>query len=149
MKIFLTGLFEYNHHQNQNLVQVIFANRRIISKRSLALFSHMLTAHQTWNRRILEIPPDKGIWEELAIDDLNPLDEENFQTSVEILMEKDLESLVHYRNSKGEAYSNSIRDILFHIINHSTYHRGQIASDFKITGMEPLVSDYIFYKRRP
>ena len=38
--------------------------------------------------------------------------------------------------------------MLFHFVNHSTYHRGQIASNLKEHGIEPLVTDYIFYKRK-
>ncbi|MCH7396746.1 hypothetical protein MM236_02050 [Belliella sp. DSM 107340] len=52
-----------------------------------------------------------------------------------------------YSNSKGQKYSSSVRDILFHIINHSTYHRSQIASELKNQGIEPLITDYIFFKR--
>ncbi|QLH28398.1 MAG: hypothetical protein HWD63_02710 [Candidatus Parvibacillus calidus] len=39
-----------------------------------------------------------------------------------------------------------MKDIIFHIINHSTYHRGQIAMEFRQSGLEPLNTDYIFYK---
>ena len=55
--------------------------------------------------------------------------------------------MVHYTNTNGQAFDNSVRDILFNVINHSTYHRGQIAREFREYGPEPLVTDYIFYKR--
>ncbi|MCF8317339.1 MAG: hypothetical protein K9I02_01220 [Haliscomenobacter sp.] len=55
--------------------------------------------------------------------------------------------IINYSNSKGQLFSNSIQDMLFHIINHSTYHRGQVATEFKRQGLEPLVTDYIFFKR--
>jgi uncharacterized damage-inducible protein DinB len=45
------------------------------------------------------------------------------------------------------AFSNDIKSIIFHVINHSTYHRGQIASEFKQNGLDPMVTDYILYKR--
>lgn len=54
---------------------------------------------------------------------------------------------IGYKTSKGDAFQNTVKDILFHIINHSTYHRGQIAANCKEYGIEPLMSDYIFYKR--
>lgn len=44
-------------------------------------------------------------------------------------------------------FTNTIGDILFHIVNHSTYHRGQIASDFRESDIEPLNTDYIMFKR--
>lgn len=33
------------------------------------------------------------------------------------------------------------------LINHSTYHRGQITMLMKEAGLETLNTDYIFYKR--
>ena len=48
---------------------------------------------------------------------------------------------------KGNLFENKIDDILFHIINHSTYHRGQIMMLFRESGLEPIFSDYIFHKR--
>ena len=59
----------------------------------------------------------------------------------------DLNNIILYKTTKGQAFENKTSDILFHIINHSTYHRGQIAADFRQTGTEPLSTDYIFYKR--
>jgi uncharacterized damage-inducible protein DinB len=44
-------------------------------------------------------------------------------------------------------FSNTIKDILFHMINHSTHHRAQIAMDMRNNKLEPLPLDYIFYKR--
>ncbi|MGN6802128.1 MAG: DinB family protein [Ginsengibacter sp.] len=75
------------------------------------------------------------------------MDQRNFEQSLLILENFDFDNTIHYANTKGEAFNNSVRDILFHIINHSTYHRGQIAASFRVQGLEPLVSDYVFYKR--
>ncbi|NNG11293.1 MAG: damage-inducible protein DinB, partial [Arenibacter sp.] len=41
----------------------------------------------------------------------------------------------------------TITDMLFHIINHSTHHRGQISVDLRNNAIEPPVLDYAFYKR--
>jgi uncharacterized damage-inducible protein DinB len=63
------------------------------------------------------------------------------------LKEADYEDVIHYQNSKGDKYQNTIRDILLHIINHSTHHRAQIAFILRQQGNPPPISDYIFYKR--
>jgi uncharacterized damage-inducible protein DinB len=47
----------------------------------------------------------------------------------------------------GDTYTNSVQEILFHIINHSTYHRGQIMAQLRESGLEAISTDYIFYKR--
>ena len=35
--------------------------------------------------------------------------------------------------------------ILRHIVNHSTYHRGQVASKLKRFGIEPPNTDFFFW----
>ncbi|TNF76236.1 MAG: damage-inducible protein DinB, partial [Bacteroidetes bacterium] len=52
-----------------------------------------------------------------------------------------------YENTEGRSFSNTLQDILFHIVNHSTHHRGQITMDFRKNGMDPPLLDYILYKR--
>jgi uncharacterized damage-inducible protein DinB len=48
---------------------------------------------------------------------------------------------------KGEKFANTIKDIVVHVINHSTYHRAQIAQLVKQSGGEPAKTDYIVYQR--
>lgn len=63
------------------------------------------------------------------------------------LTEEDLHKTVHYKNTKGEPFHNVLKDILAHVINHSTYHRGQIIAQLK--GKLPSLpsTDYIFFMR--
>jgi len=75
------------------------------------------------------------------------MDKTNYENSLLILDKFDLNEIMNYKTTNGLAFNNSIRDTLFHVINHTSHHRGQIASDFRQNGLEPLVSDYIFYKR--
>jgi uncharacterized damage-inducible protein DinB len=55
--------------------------------------------------------------------------------------------MISYQNTKGEAYQNTIKDIMFHIINHSSYHRGQVMMLVRNAGLEPIPTDYILTKR--
>ena len=59
------------------------------------------------------------------------------------LGEAGFEKNVAYQNTKGESWSNSVDDILTHVIMHSAYHRGQIASDMRATGHTPAYTDFI------
>ncbi|HEU0125158.1 MAG TPA: DinB family protein, partial [Flavobacterium sp.] len=88
-----------------------------------------------------------GVWELHPVQDLKGIENKNYEHTLQILNDYDLKLIINYSNSKGQLFSNSIQDMLFHIINHSTYHRGQIATEFKRQGLEPLVTDYIFFKR--
>jgi uncharacterized damage-inducible protein DinB len=107
----------------------------------------MLNAHQIWNARILK-SEEYGVQQQHALEQCALIDETNYTTTLKILETIDLESVITYLTSKGQPFSNSVRDILFHVANHTTHHRGQIVSDFRQAGIPPLVTDYIFYRRK-
>jgi uncharacterized damage-inducible protein DinB len=73
---------------------------------------------------------------------------QNQRDSFEIITNADpFDKRITYETTEGRTFSNTLQDILFHVINHSTHHRAQIAADFRANGLEPLALDYIFYKR--
>lgn len=147
MKPFFKELFDYSHHYNQQLSETFMESPDKTSDKAVALYNHLLNAHQIWNYRIEPKGTAFGVWEIHAVQDLKSIDRANYERTLQILDKFDLEETIHYSNSKGKVFRNSIRDVLFHIINHSTYHRGQIATAFKAHGLAPLVTDFIFFKR--
>lgn len=139
MKAFFQQLFDYNFYCNKQLIAVC-GSLVVIPERTASLFSHMLNAHHIWNARILGQESQFGVWEDLHY--------ENQRTTFEIITNADqLEGRISYENIEGRAYANSLKDILFQVINHSTHHRAQIAADLRANGAAPPASDYIFYKR--
>lgn len=147
MKSFYHQLLEYTHHFNQKLIDAFLTSETLMSERALALLNHIINAHQVWNNRILPEEAAYGIWEQRATDLLKDIDRNNHEKSMRIVHDMELDSIIQYSNSKGAVYNNSIQDILFHVVNHGTYHRGQIAVEFRKSGIDPLVTDYIFYRR--
>lgn len=51
-----------------------------------------------------------------------------------------LETTIAYKNMKGDSFENRVEEILFHVVNHGTYHRGQIISLLRQSGVEQVVS---------
>lgn len=145
MTSFFSELFKYSHHYNQLLIARLLENPDQVSEKAIQLFNHIINAHQIWNGRVLNEAPF-GIFEIHPARELQQLDSINFQNTLKIMESRELSEIVDYRNTKGQAYSNSLRDILFHVINHSTYHRAQIATEFKQHGMDSVTTDYIHYK---
>jgi uncharacterized damage-inducible protein DinB len=54
----------------------------------------------------------------------------------------DLSRPVRYTNFVGETWTYTLADILFDLVNHSTYHRGQVATLLRQLGKIPLSTDY-------
>lgn len=147
MKGFFNQLFDYNFYCNKKLIEECNATNTVPEK-SKELFSHILNAHHIWNARILGKPSELKVWQLHEVKDWGDIHYENQRSSFEILTNADdFEVRIDYENSEGRLFTNTLQDILFHIINHSTHHRGQIAANFRNNGLEPSPLDYVFYKR--
>jgi uncharacterized damage-inducible protein DinB len=64
------------------------------------------------------------------------------------LSPEDFERIVPYRNSLGESWTNTVGDILTHVVAHSAYHRGQVASELRAAGFTPAYTDFIHAVRQ-
>ncbi|WP_261512407.1 DinB family protein [Chryseobacterium paludis] len=142
----LIDLFEYTHHYNREIIKLIKEEISKIDEKTIALINHTLDAQQIWNARILGEQPF-GVWQINPLEDLEEINHQNFLKSIQIVQNFNLDNRIGYQNSRGTKFENSVFEMLFHAINHSTYHRGQINSLLKQSGVEPLLTDYIFYKR--
>jgi uncharacterized damage-inducible protein DinB len=50
-----------------------------------------------------------------------------------------------YVNLKGEAFTWPLPDVLFHIVNHGTYHRGQITQLLRDLGKDAPATDFTVF----
>ena len=57
----------------------------------------------------------------------------------------DLERIVEYRNMKGKHFRYPLRGLLQHVVNHSTYHRGQVTTQLRVLGAKPHSTDLLRY----
>ena len=147
MKAFFNQLFDYNFYCNKKMIEEC-QKLENVPERTKELFSHILNAHHIWNSRILGKEIEYGVFQLQSIKDWGDIHYENQRSSFEIITNVDsFEKRLDYENSQGRLFTNTIQDMLFHIINHSTHHRAQISVDFRNNSIEPLVLDYAFYKR--
>lgn len=148
MKDYFKELLEYSHYYNLEIIRKMNDGdlHFMIPERAIQLLSHTLNAQKIWNNRLEGKEDQVQVWKNLEIDDLESIENDNYQKSLSILENEELDRTVNYKNSKGESYQSSVRDIIFHVINHSTYHRGQIATEFRKQGIDPIVSDFVYYK---
>lgn len=63
------------------------------------------------------------------------------------LTDDDLERAVEYRTLSGQSYADPLGGLLRHVVNHSTYHRGQVATQLRQLGATPPSTDLIAYLR--
>lgn len=59
----------------------------------------------------------------------------------------DLQRVVAYKRISGESYAQPLWQLLQHVANHSTYHRGQIATLLRQLGAKSASTDMIIFFR--
>ena len=148
MKDYFLNLFSYNSWANSRAIESL---QEIESEKILGIMSHILDAQLTWLVRIKDSEnASRNFWNLYSVDEMKSLSEisnKNWEDFIGSISEDDLKNKISYTNSKGENYSNTIAEILTHVINHSSYPRGQIASLIRMAGGEPALTDFIVYSR--
>lgn len=76
-------------------------------------------------------------------------DEERLQKFVSSLTQEDLNRVLSYRTMKFGEYRNPLWQSMQHMVNHSTYHRGQVATLLRQLNAKPISTDLMhFYRER-
>lgn len=63
------------------------------------------------------------------------------------LTDADLERVVHYRNTRGDAYAEPLGWLMAHVVNHGTQHRSEAAAMLTELGHSPGDLDLLAYLR--
>ena len=103
-----------------------------------------------WNLRTLAGDPDDSIPTEAdvaTVDDAARLLERAYRRFEELRPTLTPERLNTVLTLRRRAYKATLPPwaLLRHIVNHSTYHRGQVASKLKRFGIEQSVTDFFFW----
>ncbi len=117
----------------------------------LGTMAHILGAERMWLSRFTGAPltrlpsiqdfPDLMAWitgwEETAA---------GLEAFLATLTDEQLLAPVTWSNSRGETFTRPLWQPVAHLINHSTYHRGQVMSLLRQMGFEEVPStDLIYY----
>jgi uncharacterized damage-inducible protein DinB len=148
MKNHYIDLYEYSLKSNLTTIGLLENYGSEVPEKIIKNFSHILNAQHLWNHRIEGSKSFFKVWDIHPISQFREINESLFQQSFRIIEKEDFERQVNYINSQGESFSNSVKEILFHVVNHSTYHRGQVMLQLRESGLEAISTDYIFYKRK-
>jgi len=137
-----------------------WANREVLNSfrvaqnpptRSLKLMSHIVATEYVWFARLNAEKPPLAVWPELSMEQCHEYAlglPKTWSAYLDRLGENELAEKITYHNSKGESWMNTVQDILMHVIMHSAYHRGQIASDMRGEGHTPAYTDFIHAVRQ-
>lgn len=114
---------------------------------------HILGAEEAWLRRWHGMSPTALLspdtfasftevrrhWDALEAD---------YQRFLAGLTEQDVQRVFHYRDLRGNAYATPLWQMMQHVVNHSSYHRGQVTTLLRQLGAKPVATDLIAFYRQ-
>jgi uncharacterized damage-inducible protein DinB len=112
------------------------------------ILNHLVWAEKVWLGRVnrdavatMKSSDVHGLLE--AWKDVN----EKWQGLLETASSDEVFREVEYFVSTGDRFSNSVCEIVVHMVDHSTYHIGQMMNAVRGFGIEPVSTNYIHYLR--
>lgn len=157
----LQELVAYHYWANDQILQAVAALSVEEYSRDLrssfpsiqATLAHMMSAEAIWLGRwlgeplprveVAEIPTPaaaRARWATL---------EERLRAFAARLSQADLDRVQRMQTSAGVPYEHSLGQMLHQVLNHGTYHRGQVVTMLRQVGAEAPATDLIrFYRER-
>lgn len=150
MKEYYLHMFEYNDWANKLIFNEI-KDRQNLNPKIFSIFSHTIIAQILWLNRIKKEPYEfKDFWQMFTIDEMDLFYTRSTNDWIKFIRgqkESGFQESYSYTNSKGIKYTNTLTQIIIHVINHSTYHRAQVAILLRQENINPPLTDYIAFLR--
>ena len=142
---YLRRQFAYDEWANREVLAAIRA-AGLENDRSLQLMAHILAAEQVWLERLKQVPQSVPVWPKPDLAQCEAQAAElggQWLEFLDLITAGDVSQSISYKNTKGEAWTSTIVDVLTHVVLHSAYHRGQIATHMRSLGQTPAFTDFI------
>jgi uncharacterized damage-inducible protein DinB len=162
MKAYFEQRAAYNRWANARLYEAAFSLSDADYRRDVGAFfrsmhgtlNHLLLTDRLWLKRLTGEGEHPNQLNAIIYHDLRALasarsdEDDRIIAYVAALDEAALEGLLKYANTSGKAFEQQRRDILAHLFNHQTHHRGQAHTILSLlTGREPPQLDLLLMQR--
>ena len=151
-------LYDYNHWANQRVLSAMTPLTDDMFTRNMGnsfvslrdTLAHILGAEWIWLERWLGRSPN-ALLSASDFPTLQALQRRwaavrlNQNQYIQTLVPDRLNDDVSYTNTRGERYSYALWRQMLHVINHSSYHRGQVTTLLRQMGAEPVGTDLLVY----
>ena len=154
-KAYCLELFQFHKWRQEKITallrevdQTIFSQQLDGSFGSLyIILNHLVWAEKVWLGRIdnnelatmrdTDVAGLLGEWETVT---------QKWFKIVESRKEEAFSETIRYFTT-GTAYENSMAEVIVHLVDHSTYHIGQMMNAVRGFGIDPVSTNYIHYLR--
>ena len=154
-------LYEYNYWAKERLCEVVETLSQEQFIRDLrsshggihGTLVHIMAAEEIWLKRWkgekvggLRKPEEFSTFETLN-DHWEMVEIEMMGFCHMLKADKDVARIVTYQDLKGNSYSQPLYQLMQHLVNHSSYHRGQVVTMLRQLGIRPVGTDLIAFYR--
>jgi uncharacterized damage-inducible protein DinB len=142
--------FEFEYWSNTMILHSLKSLKENDEK-AMKLFSHLLSSHSMWLSRVTKTEITCTLFQERTLAECETLMNENLLGWKKYLTNKteaDLAEVIEFMaawETNPSKRKMRIDDAIIHIINHSSYHRGQLVLSIKGKVDELPLSTYIIY----
>jgi len=154
----IKALYEYNRWANERIFEAVsritpeeYKRDMQSSHRSVRdTFVHVVSAERIYLQRVSGTSP-KALWSPLDFATVSKLREQWVElireqmAFIANLTEEQLKKPITYINLAGEPFTYPLWQILQHVVNHSSYHRGQITTMLRQLGAKPEATDFLLF----
>jgi uncharacterized damage-inducible protein DinB len=151
-------LYNYNHWANQRTISSVTPLTHEMFIRSMGnsfgsvrdTLAHIVGAEWIWLERWLGRSP-KALLSASDFPTVQALQQRwatvrhDQNQYIQRLVPDRLQDEVSYINTRGERYAYALWRQMVHVVNHSSYHRGQITTLLRQIGAEPVSTDLLVY----
>jgi len=155
-------LADYNHWANLRIYGAALEMPEERYRRPTGVFfgslhgtlNHLLLTDRIWLKRLTGTGEHPDRLDTILYDDRQELlrarlvEDARLKDVVGGYDAADLSRIISYQTTSGRPYSQSLQDILLHLFNHQTHHRGQAHACCSIvTSREPPTLDLLAFQR--
>lgn len=156
----LGRLLEYNVWANHRIVRAAATLTVDEFKRDLGgsyggvrgTLAHILMAEWVWLERWKGVSPSGTVDESefphvMALRERWQAIEEHRQAWFDGLKKDAPRSIIRYKNIEGRPFEAPLWQLVQHVANHSTYHRGQVINFLRAMGAKTVSTDLVVWDR--
>jgi uncharacterized damage-inducible protein DinB len=161
MKAYFEQRAAHNRWANARLYQAAFSLSDADYRRDVGAFfksmhgtlNHLLLTDRLWLKRLTGVGEHPNQLNAIIYEDRATLaaaradEDDRIIAYVASLDEVAFEGLQKYANTSGKEFEQKRRDILAHLFNHQTHHRGQAHTILSLCGREPPSLDLLLMQR--
>jgi uncharacterized damage-inducible protein DinB len=156
----MVSLYEYNAWADRRVLQAADALTREQFTKQLgssfpsihATLSHIYGVEWLWLERFQGRSPS-AVPDDSEFADITKLKsswaafEPTLLNFVRGLAQEDLDRVMEYKTMKFGVYRNPLWQSMQHLVNHGTYHRGQVTTMLRQLGAQPILTDLMHFYR--